>query len=152
MRKGESWTEEFRARFSATVQARSRKCLSCGLESDDLGLFKPNKKSSRGAQNLCKECDKAEVKARLAEARGWITKLKSEVACKDCGGIFPPECMDFDHVRGKKRFSLGSSYALKLKWETVAKEIEKCDLVCANCHRIRTTRRRQNAETSVHLD
>lgn len=122
------------------------------MESSDLGLFKPNKKSSRGVQNLCKECDKANDKARLTSARDWITKLKSDVACLDCGGVFPPECMDFDHVRGKKLFSLGSQKALKQKWETVAREVEKCDLVCANCHRIRTTRRRQNAETSVHLD
>lgn len=150
MRKGETWSDEFRVKFSATVQARPRQCLNCGLESDDLELFKPNKNSSRGVMNLCREYDKADSRTRLAKTRDWITKIKAEAPCQDCGGVFPPECMDFDHVRGKKPFSLGSRLALKYKWETVTREIEKCDLVCANCHRIRTTRRRQNEEIPIY--
>jgi hypothetical protein len=45
--------------------------------------------------------------------------------------------MHFDHVpgRGPKLFNLGSGdYSIK----TVQAEIEKCDIVCANCHAIRT--------------
>jgi len=47
--------------------------------------------------------------------------------------------MEFDHVRGKKLFNLSKPpYNLK----RVAAEIAKCDLVCANCHRLRTASRR----------
>lgn len=56
--------------------------------------------------------------------------------CYDCGGRFPPECMDFDHVRGEKSFSVGTGRTRSQ--EALTLEIAKCDIVCANCHRIRT--------------
>ncbi len=46
--------------------------------------------------------------------------------------------MDFDHVRGEKKFNLGSVLALNVSAEILDEEIAKCDIVCANCHRIRT--------------
>jgi hypothetical protein len=60
--------------------------------------------------------------------------------CVDCSGSFPPCAMDFDHVRGEKLFSL--SRAANKNISKCREEIAKCDLVCANCHRVRTTLRR----------
>ena len=73
--------------------------------------------------------------------RRTITDEAKAVPCVDCGGTFPPECMDFDHVRGEKLFGLaqGSGKAI----ESVLAEIAKCDVICANCHRTRTRQRRQ---------
>lgn len=68
-----------------------------------------------------------------------IVVVKSE-PCADCGNHYPPECMDFDHVRGKKLFNIGTSYT-RYSMEKLLAEIEKCDIVCANCHRIRTKNR-----------
>ena len=65
-----------------------------------------------------------------------IYKFKKK-KCKDCKHKFPPCCMDFHHVRGRKLFEVGDkigSYSLK----KLFKEIKKCDVICANCHRIRT--------------
>jgi hypothetical protein len=56
--------------------------------------------------------------------------------CVDCGVQYPYYVMDFDHVRGEKRFALSQHQARGLK--LIDEEIAKCDLVCANCHRIRT--------------
>jgi hypothetical protein len=44
--------------------------------------------------------------------------------------------MDFDHVRGTKQFNL----ALPAGWTygEILEEIAKCDVVCSNCHRVRT--------------
>lgn len=57
--------------------------------------------------------------------------------CMDCGGSFPPVCMDFDHRPGVvKLFAIATG--LNRSMESVKAEIAKCDLVCANCHRIRT--------------
>ena len=58
--------------------------------------------------------------------------------CADCANSYPPYVMDFDHVRGVKLFDI-STGARCLK--AVATEAEKCDVVCANCHRERTHQR-----------
>ena len=72
------------------------------------------------------------------QRREWVNKLKQE-PCMDCGGKFPPECMDFDHVRGEKTESVASMRTWRM--DRVLAEIEKCELICANCHRIRTRNR-----------
>ena len=67
--------------------------------------------------------------------------------CGDCGQTFPPECMDFDHREGEvKSFDIGKSPGRAP--EVLRAEIAKCDLVCANCHRIRTRARNQFAGRS----
>lgn len=72
------------------------------------------------------------------EKREWIEQQK-EVPCEDCGNEFPPECMDFDHVEGKKEFVV--STGMYKTWAALLAEVAKCDIICANCHRIRTKQR-----------
>jgi hypothetical protein len=60
--------------------------------------------------------------------------------CTDCGER-DPVVLDFDHLRDKE-FDI--SYGLHYKaWEEVLAEIGKCEVVCSNCHRRRTARRRR---------
>jgi hypothetical protein len=58
--------------------------------------------------------------------------------------------MDFDHVRGKKKFSLSKSRNASSKM-SIRREISKCDLVCANCHRDRTQRRLGDVRSDPEL-
>jgi hypothetical protein len=68
----------------------------------------------------------------------WMVEIKSK-PCHDCGGSFPVCCMDFDHRHGTaKEYNVGSMFAHHYARELIGKELEKCDLVCANCHRVRT--------------
>jgi hypothetical protein len=48
--------------------------------------------------------------------------------------------MDFDHVRGEKKFYLGRGRFSRL--DLMQEEAAKCDVVCACCHRTRTVNRR----------
>ena len=57
--------------------------------------------------------------------------------CVDCGEIVE-YAMQYNHVRGKKKYVLFESFKLATSMEDVQNEISKCDVVCANCHRIRT--------------
>lgn len=66
--------------------------------------------------------------------------LKASTPCADCGNKFPAICMDFDHLRDKVE-EVSRMVADGEQWETIASEIEKCEIVCANCHRIRTSLR-----------
>lgn len=65
------------------------------------------------------------------EIRELIIQTKAR-PCLDCGHEYPYYVMDFDHVN----LSLAAHHRYAL--ETVRKEIAKCDIICANCHRIRT--------------
>jgi hypothetical protein len=76
------------------------------------------------------------VRAHFAKRRAYLDQLKT-VPCADCGQSYPPYIMDFDHVRGVKRFNV-SEFGRHIAAETLAKELAKCDVVCANCHRERT--------------
>jgi hypothetical protein len=80
------------------------------------------------------------IPARAARNQEALAAAK-ERPCADCGGTFPPECMDLDHVpeRGPKLFRLAQMATRSL--EAVLAEIAKCDPVCANCHRTRTRSR-----------
>jgi hypothetical protein len=87
------------------------------------------------------EKKKAYFDKRYAERQLLFAGLKNR-PCMDCGGRFPPECMDFDHRDPKtKNMNVGAMWSMK--WERVLAEIALCDLVCANCHRIRTFARRK---------
>ena len=80
-------------------------------------------------------------KRRVQERTALIRDLKS-VPCVDCRGTFPPECMDFDHLRDKK-FSISEAVNKGVALKRLLDEIAKCEVVCSNCHRIRTNSRRQ---------
>lgn len=77
--------------------------------------------------------------------RAWLRNQKLGRPCADCKQVFPPECMDFDHVYGVKCFAVSMRSACVSR--KLAAEIAKCELVCCNCHRIRTYKRHYESIT-----
>lgn len=77
--------------------------------------------------------------------REWVDSLKAGKPCMDCSGTFPPYVMEYDHVRGEKRHSIGNM--ANHKRERVLEEIAKCELVCCACHRVRSHNRRGHPKT-----
>jgi len=78
----------------------------------------------------------ATARRASCERRVVLEQLKS-IPCFDCGGVFPFYVMDFDHRDPEtKEFELNKNM-LRLAWARVLKEIEKCDVVCVCCHRLR---------------
>lgn len=67
----------------------------------------------------------------------YIKELKESTPCADCKQSYPSCVMDFDHVRGRKKIAIGTAVR---KWDLnqIKSEILKCEIVCSNCHRIRT--------------
>ena len=82
---------------------------------------------------------------RIQEKAKYERELKDIAKCLDCGVDYPHYVMEFDHARGERKFTISGS-GLSRSWETVLDEIDKCDIVCANCHKART-RQRANEET-----
>ncbi len=62
-------------------------------------------------------------------------------ACTDCHDCFPVVCMDFDHRDPETKIKgIMTMVSLCRPWDEIETELAKCDLVCANCHRMRTSK------------
>lgn len=70
--------------------------------------------------------------------RRKIQEIKAETPCRDCGESFPHYIMQFDHLpRFKKAFTIGTTSNAP-SMDALLAEIDKCEIVCANCHAHRT--------------
>lgn len=74
---------------------------------------------------------------RSKERRRKLLDSLKNGPCSDCGQTFDPVCMDFDHIPGE----IKSSEVSGLTIAQLASEAALCELVCANCHRLRTKAR-----------
>ncbi len=82
----------------------------------------------------------ARVRSRQEATRDLLRDIR-RVACSDCGRNFAPHQMDFDHRDPLlKAFGLTTSRAMLVSRNDLLAEVAKCDVVCANCHRLRTWR------------
>jgi hypothetical protein len=126
-------------------------------------------KSNKGKLHLyCKDCkteynkqwylankDKHKNDAKVnnkkyrQEIQDLINKIKAN-PCTDCKNTFPSYVMDFDHLRDKE-FNIAKATRLHLSKSKVLKEIKKCELVCANCHRERTFQRARSSADRAGL-
>lgn len=83
----------------------------------------------------------AGARRRNADLNRLILERKNK-PCMDCGVQYPPYVMDFDHRDGKEKIEKISSMRRRhMSFEKIKAEMDKCDLVCANCHRERTNTR-----------
>ncbi len=146
-----------------------KKCSKCG-QNKLLDEFYQRKKHRSGEHyEKCKKCMKergrkyyhqnherqltlAKVrKERYREQRRlWLKNLKDK-PCTDCGVKFPPFVMDFDHTDKENKLASISWLAFHdtSNFKKIEDEIAKCDLVCANCHRIRTHDRIQKRKAAI---
>lgn len=82
----------------------------------------------------------AERNRRKREALArYVKELKEAAICHDCKVKFPHYVLEFDHTRGVKKVNISNTTS----WKSLNEELAKCDIVCANCHSIRTWQRRQ---------
>lgn len=72
----------------------------------------------------------------------YILDYKLQHPCLDCGET-NPIVLEFDHISDNKVDSVVQLALKPCSLNTLIKEIKKCEVVCANCHRIRTHNRRK---------
>ena len=137
-----------------------KRCSRCGHEKEPEEFGFRSKGSTR-LRSWCRKCKAAYDKKKYHEAgsktraaiekrtrehrvkiRQIITSHLKSHPCVDCGED-DYVVLDFDHVRGEKDFEIGKARAKTVGIERLLKEIAKCDVRCANCHRRKTARRRQ---------
>lgn len=139
-------------------------CHRCGV-TKSLAEFHVNRVRRDGVQTYCKGCRSLLDHQRYERLHGvtprrptagrrsnrqWLVDLKAGRPCTDCGRMYLPAAMQWDHLPGS--FKLGDVSALDgLTRQTILAEIEKCELVCVNCHTMRTaTRAGWVRPTSIH--
>jgi hypothetical protein len=84
---------------------------------------------------------KQRVKSKYADFSARVDAIKLAQGCADCGYRTHPAALEFDHLEpGEKRF--GIARMAWYTWSDVVAEMAKCEIVCANCHAIRTANRR----------
>ena len=81
--------------------------------------------------------EKSSAAKHKASLTRYIQKIKTANPCLDCKISYPYYVMDFDHVRGRKHKNV-MELIPTLSKKMIDEEIAKCEIVCSNCHRIRT--------------
>lgn len=135
-------------------------CSKCKEEKEETEYY-ANKRASSGYHACCKSCyrsydqryyagNRESVLRRTSmqrlELRKWYIARKAG-ACADCHELYHPVCMQFDHKPGTVKVDCVSDMVKALKPKSVIEEeIAKCELVCANCHALRTWTRLQEVE------
>jgi hypothetical protein len=145
-----------------------KECKKCG-KSKDIDEFYLKSKRVDGVEprydikckvcssNYHKERNKNNPKliirnARNREDRKKVINDAKRVPCKDCGESYPPFVMDFDHLPGVTKIaSLAQMVRGSYSKEQLKEEIQKCAVVCANCHRFRTNKRYRGRLAEAHL-
>lgn len=74
------------------------------------------------------------------KVRKFLQEYKAGKKCSDCGEDYPYWMLEFDHLKDKS-FTIGQFSSKTVDIEKIKLEIEKCDIVCSNCHRNRTFHR-----------
>ena len=131
-------------------------CPRC-TKDKDLSEFRPNRKRKDGYQQYCIPCDKeyqrewynnnkesAKKKSKISNKKirernqeFIISYLKEHPCCK-CGES-DIVVLEFDHIRDKK-FEISKLIKGNSSFENLKVEIEKCQVLCANCHKRKTAK------------
>lgn len=140
---------------SGSIMKMTKTCSMCKTEKP---VSEFHKHSRDGYGPMCKPCkavyDRKYNTRRLETNKQKKALLKLVVLafkdrpCADCGIEYPPCILDFDHVSGTKEFDIGFKYH-SVAIDRLLDEIMKCEVVCANCHRMRTYRRSSMDRTSA---
>ncbi len=131
-------------------------CSKCKI-SKDVEEFNFRYKARNVRHGYCRECGKILTRShykrnkrqyldknlRSVQKRQKFTREMKNCPCADCGVIYPYYVMDFDHREEKTKNFLVSQTA-QMSISALKREIDKCDVVCANCHRERTQQRLLN--------
>jgi len=130
-----------------------KRCSRCGIDRP----LREFHRAENGRQPWCKSCKReyaaahyqankarrqADNKRRHNEFLRWYIGLKAGRPCSDCGYVFHPAAMQWDHLPGSSKVADVAVLARRGNRQRVLDEVAKCELVCANCHAVRSCARR----------
>jgi hypothetical protein len=134
-----------------TITRGMKRCSRCRVLKP-YSEFHRNRKRRDGLQNNCKSCRavidhglysrrrKGLMRPRTWECgrQDWLLSLKAGRSCTDCQRTYLPQVLQWDHLPGTTKLGNISTDFRGRSRQEILDEIAKCELVCANCHAIRT--------------
>lgn len=131
-------------------------CGGCNLEKS-FSEFPPNSSKKDGLNRLCRECynnyqkswykknsslhksrTRKVKKQQIVSARNFVINFLKENPCVICGED-DIVVLEFDHTNPEnKEFSISRMISSGMSILRIQKEISKCQVMCANCHRRKT--------------
>lgn len=107
----------------------------------------------RGLEKVCKACWREKIRAyrqvkcqhgerevnpRRQEIRTYLDEIKLSRGCTKCGYKEHPAALDFHHLSQQDKVATIASLYSTLNLQKILAEVAKCEVLCANCHRIET--------------
>lgn len=124
-----------------------KKCKYCNKSypESDFGVAKttPEKVYRR---SKCRYCYRTTKNILKDKRRGWLVDHKEKLGCKSCG-LKDHRVLDFHH-HNEKSFSISDYYYHQYSFENLVLEVKKCEVLCANCHRIHHYEERRKEKES----
>jgi len=80
----------------------------------------------------------------VASKYRFLDSVKVTCGCTDCGYDEIAAVLEFDHLPGTVKVGDIGSLVRSASWQRLIEETEKCEVVCANCHRVRTVTRHKS--------
>lgn len=136
----------------------TKKCYTCN-QVKSVDDFNKNKGRKDGLNSICRTCSNGRSKKYYRDNKGlhietvrlrrlrvrekskiFLREFLSDKSCLDCGND-DIRVLEFDHVKGIKKMDVGEMVSAGYSKKLIRKEIDKCEIVCCNCHRIRTYER-----------
>lgn len=120
-------------------------CKQCG-EKQPVSMYAPSgyfrkKTGEQTLRNQCRTCVNKRKSNRRRKIAAQIQAYKETLSCQICGYSkeqnkehFCAKALQFHHAQGNKKFEVGNAGTKGFNWEGVKKEIDKCVVVCSNCH------------------
>lgn len=125
-----------------------KKCTKCKVEKS-LEFFNKRKSSKDGYASQCSECNKKNLKThylknkerylnrnrkKRLELSEWFNNFKKSLKCSSCNES-RWWVLDFHHRNPKEKDGYLYSMLINRGKKKFEQELEKCDVLCANCHR-----------------
>lgn len=136
---------------------KTKICSSC-KEPKPIDAFNFKIKAKNIRRGICKTCSRAYGKKHYANNRKMylkkaylFTKQKRkdnidyifayllEHPCIDCGEADPRK-LEFDHINDDKKYNISDMAGTGFSFKKIQEEINKCEIRCANCHRLKTAK------------
>lgn len=116
-----------------------KQCIRCLKELDE-ALFDYRSGKPGQRHNICKPCKLARLQEHRQQMRQLVNRWKEMKGCSSCGFKGHHFQLDLDHINSSSKKNEGNSRAYEPSWSKarIKEELAKCQILCANCHRLKT--------------